>query len=218
LPSTTTPAGRPDYLRQLQALLEDPQVRRIALRRAGDPDVAEDALAEAYCAMVRVADPDRIVDVRAYFCRVLIHEIYRLRGQLGATPTDDIAALADASASVAGGRAPFDETVTMRMLVRTWLTCLTAQRHMLVALVPGRSPNPGRYRAVIVSAAGRLLLSLVTGDANEADISVALRTAYPEWFAAGGCEAGNAYQRYSRARADIYQVLRNIVSREDLYR
>lgn len=217
MPTTpTNPDEWPEFLRQLLATREDPQVRKLAQRRAGDPDLAEDALQEAYCAVARVKDPARILDVRAYFCRVLINEIYRLRGQLGATPADDVAALADACISKADGPVPFDEAVTMRMLIRSWLVRLTAQRQDLARQVPGRSPDPGRYRAAIVSAAGRVILFLPAEYASDADINADLRAAYPEWFA-DGCAAGNAYQRYSRARADIDRVLRIIISRDDLY-
>lgn len=196
--------------------MEDPQVRRFALRRAGGPDLAEDALQEAYCAVGRVKDPTQIRDLRAYFCRVLINEVNRLRGQLGATPTDDVVLLADACTGKISGLAPFDETVTMRILARSWVAHFTARRQELTRQVPGRSPDHARYRAVIVSAARRMLRSLLAESDSDADIRATLRADYPEWFA-DGCAAGNAYQRFSRARADICAVLRKIVNRDDLY-
>ena len=54
--STTTPAGQSDYLQQLVTIREDPQVKDLARRRAGDPDVAQDALQETYYAMACIVD------------------------------------------------------------------------------------------------------------------------------------------------------------------
>ena len=95
LHSTTTPDGRTGFQQELLAIREDPKVRSLALRRAGDPELAEDALQEAYCAVAGLKNPQRIEDLRAYFCRVLINEVYHLRGQLRATLVEDFESLVE---------------------------------------------------------------------------------------------------------------------------
>jgi DNA-directed RNA polymerase specialized sigma24 family protein len=86
---TTTPDGQRDFQHDLLAILDDPKVRSLARRRAGDSELAMDALQAAYCAVARVEDPTAIRNLRAYFCQVLTHEVYRLLGQLGATLVED---------------------------------------------------------------------------------------------------------------------------------
>jgi hypothetical protein len=43
--------GEADFHRQLLAVQQDPQVRRVALRWVGAPDLAEDILQAAYCGL-----------------------------------------------------------------------------------------------------------------------------------------------------------------------
>ena len=149
--STTTPAERQDYLQRLLAIGEDAQVRRLAWARAGDLELAEDALQQTYDAMARIKDPGGIEDLKAYFCRVLIRVINALRGQLGAILPDDLTGLADANQGKVSGGAlprPVDETVAVDLLARGWLERFVAERASLLAAVPGRSPTP----AVIASS------------------------------------------------------------------
>lgn len=63
-------------------LCADPGIRSLAVRRAGDPDLALDALMQTVCVVARVQDLQAIKDLRACFCRTLINQVYRLRGQL----------------------------------------------------------------------------------------------------------------------------------------
>jgi hypothetical protein len=170
--------------------------------------------------MARIKDPGGIEDPKAYFCRVLIRVITALRGQLGAILPDNFADLADAGLGSALGVAlprPVDETVAANLLSESWLEHFTADRESLSAVVPGRSPDPARYRELIARVAGQVLRSIVTADVCDADGNPALRVAYPEWFAEDGGTADNANQRFSRARADVRGLLQAIVSRDDLY-
>ena len=48
--------------------------------------MAEDALQETFYLLAKISQPQHIDDLRKYFCKVLIHSVYRLRGQLGAVP------------------------------------------------------------------------------------------------------------------------------------
>lgn len=93
----------------------------------------------------------------------------------------------------------------------------TAQRAHLVRKVPGRSPDPSRYRNLIVSVAERVLLPLVSGEVSnvDADANQALSAAYQEWFAEEGVATGIGHQRFSLARADVRRVLRCIARSAD---
>ena len=218
--SAATPAERQDYLQRLLAIAEEAKVRRFALARAGDLELAEDAIQQTYDTMARIKDPSRIQDLRAYFYKVLIRAIYALRAQLGAILPDDFTGLADANQGNISGWAlprPVDETVAVDLLAHGWLERFMAQRASLLAAVPSRSSDPGRYSELIVSVAEQVLRSLVAADVCDADGNHALRVAYPEWFAELGGKVSNAHQRFSRARADVRGLLRMIVNRDELY-
>ena len=60
--------SRPDLVKA-----ELRQIRRLATRRAGDPDLAQNALLAAVDAVARVSDLARIENLTAYFCQVLIN-------------------------------------------------------------------------------------------------------------------------------------------------
>ncbi len=170
--------------------------------------------------MARIKDPGEIEDLKAYFCRVLVRVIISLRGQLGAILPADFAGLADACQGKVGGRAlqcPVDETVATHLLAHDWLERFKAERESLTAAVPGRSPDPFRYRELVASVAEKVLRSIITADVCDADGNPALCATYPEWFADDGGTAGNTHQRFSRARADVRCLLRAIVNRDDLY-
>lgn len=216
---STTPAERQSYLQQLLAIWEDPQIKNLARAWARDRDLAEDALQDAYYATARVKKPELIEDVRAYFCRVLVRKINYLRGQLGATVVDDFVGLADMRVHRVGGEAlppQFDQAVNTNLLAREWLRNLAAQGTVLTSEVPGRSPNPDRYRHVIATTAVWMLLAIVRGDFKREDLNLTLRAAFREWFAEDGVTTSNIQQRLSRGRADIGDLLKSVISLEEL--
>src|ERR1700733_5592541 len=129
---TTSPHRWPDFQQELLAIRDDPTVRSLARRRAGDPELALDALQSAYYAVARVADPTAIRNLRAYFCQVLTREIYRLLGQLGAMLIEDFTSVADAHQGRPGGQLPVPppvaETVSTHLLTQAWLEPFATRR------------------------------------------------------------------------------------------
>jgi hypothetical protein len=220
MPGTTTSA-RPEFLQELLAIRKDSRVRNLALRWAGTPDLAEDSLDQAYCAVARVRDPEQIRDLRAYYCRTLYHSVNELRYQLGAALVEDFERVADTHQDEPGCNPapprPFDEIVSIDLLVRTWLGHFATPCGELASRAPARSGDPSRYQDAIVAVAKELLPAIAAGAVSDADSNRALRAAYPEWFAEPGCAENTCHQRFSRARADVRGLLRTIISRADLY-
>ncbi len=77
----------------LARIVADPEVRRLAERRAGCRELAEDALHETYWAVARTKRPGDIRDLRAFFCTSLIREINHQRTRQAPVPTQDIEGL-----------------------------------------------------------------------------------------------------------------------------
>jgi hypothetical protein len=202
----------------LAAIREDPKVKNLARSRAGDFELAEDALQEAYYAVARLENPERIVDLRAYYCRVLLRNIHRLRSQLGAILIDDFGVVADTCQRKPGGEPPplpFDEAIGSRLLIQGFLRDLALHRAALTRAVPGRSPDSTRYRDVIVTVAERVLRASIAGGLSDAEQNLAFRTLYPQWFAEAGVTISNIHQRFTRARADVCRLLQEIIRRCD---
>lgn len=208
------PAGG-EFPRELLAIWLDPDVRRLAVRRTGDPDLAEDALLAAAVAVARVGDLARIEDLKAYFCRVLINEVYHLLGRLAAARPCDPATLAAMSDAGTSARPSAEEAVT-RLLALDWLQRFSAHRDQLRSSVPGRSPQSARYRDLIVRTAEHLLRAALDGNISWADCNQVLRAALPDWFGQPDSTENTCHKRLSRARRDVQDVLRAVVSRDEL--
>jgi hypothetical protein len=206
---------------QLVEIWMDPRTKNLARRHAGDPDVADDALQSAYYAVVRVEHLDEIENLRAYFCRVLIHEVHRERGQLRAALMEDLDRVAEeGQGAVSCPRTSLNclqDAVCTSLQGQSWLKRLVDEHDDLVALVPARSQDSGRYRAVIYAAAGQILRAGISGDVCEADTNGTLRASYPEYFRQPGAAPNTCDQRLSRARMDVRALLRSVVSYDELF-
>ncbi len=199
---------------ELLDIWADPEVRRLAVRRAGDPDLAEDALQQAVCAVAQMGNLGRIKDLKAYFCRVLINEVYHLRGQLAAARA--CVPLTEVTEARISGRPSDEAAMVAAVMATTWQERFSARRGRLRASVPGRSSQPSRYRDLIVAVAERVLLAAFDGGVSQADSNEALQAAFPEWFGQPGAAANTCHQHLSRARRDVQALLQGLVGRDEL--
>jgi len=216
-----SPRGRPEtFYAELAKIRSDPEIWGLALRRAGKHDLAQDALQETYYSVARVKDPGHIENLRAFFCKALIHEISRMLGRPGPVPVEDVETVAGARRGAhpdahAAAR-PVDEAAILGQQAQTWLKRFHNERKLLKAMVPESSSDPERYRAVILAVAEQILRSAGDGQVTWADSNVALRATYPEWFGEADRCSDIHYKRLSRARHEVRALLRTIVSKEDL--
>jgi DNA-directed RNA polymerase specialized sigma24 family protein len=205
----------------LLAIRQDPQVRRLALKWAGDFDLAEDALQTAYSKVAAVRHPERIANLRAYFLQALKNEVVHQRTLRRAVPLENPEDVVDpdqfgtAMCGLAPAR-PIDEKIGFSLQAQSWLKRLADERSCLLAAIPARSDDPVRYRAVTCDAAEQALRDGINGEPSDADSNAAFRTAYPEYFAQPGAEPNTLHQRFRRAREDVKALLQAIVSRDEL--
>ena len=210
----------PSFHEELLSICTAPEIWGLALRRAGSRDLAEDALQETFYSVSRVKDPGRIANLRAFFCKALIHEINHQRAQLRPIPVED-------PETVAGNRqqglplpnpAPsaVDGEAVWLVLAGTWFMRFHREREELGAMVPERSNDPRRYRDVVVAVAEEMLRAAMKGHVSWADCNEALQAAHPSWLNEPGCELDTLYQRLSRARQDVRILLKAVVTREEL--
>jgi hypothetical protein len=203
---------------ELAALACDPETRRLAMRRAGSRELAEDALQGTYWNIARMADPGSIRDLGAFFRTCVIREINHQRARPAAIPVEDVAVAGEREAA-SSGRPPPDSVeheAEIWRLAQSVLSRLETGHRDLMAAVPGRSADPRYYRTAVVAAARKVFLMLIQGWATSADWNAALKSAYPLWFASAGLAPDAADQRLSRGRSDVRMVLRRLVPRAEL--
>jgi DNA-directed RNA polymerase specialized sigma24 family protein len=214
---TVNPVDGPTPAHQLLlAILQDPRIKRFALRYAGHLEIAEDALQSTYYAMARLKNLEQIDNLRAYVCKVLIHEVYRERGQLGAALVEDFASVAETCQDAVGSAPSTQDLACNSLQAQAWLQRLADKRDHLVAAVPARSHDPSRYRAVIYAVAEQLLRDAINAETSEADANHAFQAAWLEYFGPAGAAANTCHQRFRRARTDVWAMLRAVVPRDEL--
>jgi DNA-directed RNA polymerase specialized sigma24 family protein len=204
---------------QLTEIREDPGIKRLARRYSGHPDLADDALQRTYYILARLENLEQIKNLRAYFCKVLIREVHRERGQLGAALVEDFTRVVEARQDAGGPVSPssVDDTVGFSLQARSWLKRLADERDGLLAAIPARSDDPDRYRAVIYAAAEQVLRDGINAEPSDADTDDAFRAAYPEYFDQPDRLPNTLYQRFHRARDDVKDLLQAIVNRGELF-
>jgi hypothetical protein len=206
------------FLDDLAKLVEDPAVRRLAERRARSRELAEDALQDTFYAVARTQHPEAINDLRAYFCKSLIFAINRQFTLSVPIPAGDISAVADSRQgfSSSGPSPPVSlaSEAHLRLLAEAALTRLERDRAELIAMVPARSDDALRYQSTVIAAAAMILRLLFEGPVTMADWNEVLRSEYPQWCDEPGLAHDAAYQRLSRARADVQFLLQAILPRE----
>jgi Sigma-70 region 2 len=215
VPNLTSPDGPPSFEQEILSLASDPGVKALAYRCTGDWYLAEDAIQEAQYAMLRLKNPERITNRRAYFCKVVTRAGIRMRSVPGTVSLDDLETGPEGPRVSVAVSPSFDDAAVSDLTIQTWLARLAAGRERYEARVPGRSSEPDRYRTKIVEAT-IWLLKAVSNGADQKALNETLRSAYPEWFADSECDANLLYQRLSRARTDVQRLLQEIVTRDEL--
>jgi hypothetical protein len=221
LDDTNAPGGSPDFQHQLLEIRQDPQVIRFTLRRAGKRELAEDALQTAYYRIASMQHPERIINLRAYFLRVLRNEINGVHALTPTVPLDDV----KGSSQPQRGRqldGPAAEPAVDDRACRTvqnqvFLKRYASHRNQLIDAIPARSTDPGRYREVIYAAGKQVLLGALGLEPNDAAFPRILRASYPEYFEEPGAAPNTLHRRISRARDDIKALLQATIRREELY-
>ncbi len=211
--------SRAAALKRLSEILADPRTKALALRYAGRPDLAGDALQSTYFALARLEHLGQIVNLPAYTRKVLVREIYRERNQLGAILIDDFVRVVEAHQETTSrhpGPPGVDDMVCASLRNQIWLERFTAQRDDLRAAVPSRSVDPDRYRDVICDVAEQVLRDGINGEPSDADSNPALAAAYPDHFAQADAAQNTLHQRFRRAREDIKALLQAVVNRDEL--
>ena len=216
---TSAPGGSPDFQRRLLEIRQDPQVIRLALRWAGHRELAEDALQTAYYRVASVPDTERIINLRAYFLRVLRNEINGVYTLLQPVLLlDDPETLQPGPALYGPASEPaVDDQACSTLQNQIFLKRHARQSAQLIAAIAARSADPARYRQVIYAAAKQVLLGHLSLEPNDAAFPKVLRAAYPEYFDQPGAAPNTLHQRISRARDDIKALLRAVIKREELF-
>jgi DNA-directed RNA polymerase specialized sigma24 family protein len=212
-----------DHHQDLARIAADPEMRRLAVRRAGSRELAEDAMQETARAITERRSPHAIENLRGFFYVALIREIDHQLGRPAAILAADIGALSDRGQqrdplSTAPLQASVQDAAHMRILAAEVLEQFDRERTrgMLMALVPARSDDPHRYRSAVVFAARAVFELLLDGDVTAADWNAILKAAYPQWCDAPGLARTAIDQRLSRARRDVQSLLRMVLSRDRL--
>ncbi|MGI8450653.1 MAG: hypothetical protein ACR2MP_26440 [Streptosporangiaceae bacterium] len=190
---------------------------RLAIRRAGSRELAEDAIQETARALGERKSLAEIGNLRGFFYVALIHEIDHQLGRPSAIPAGDTGLLRDGSRDRVLPTA-LEWDVHRRILTEAVVARLERERARdgLATLIPGRSGDPGLYRTVIARAARIIFGLLIEGCVTAADWNAILKAAYPQWCDEPGLARDARDQRLSRARRDVQHLLRSLLSRDQL--
>ena len=193
------------------------------MQRAGGRELAQDAIQETVRAIAERKSPEAIENLDGFFYITLIHIIDHQLGRPTAIPDPDIGLTSDRhqsrnSLAAQQQPAPVEEGAHLRILAAAVLAALEREqaRDGLASLIPARSGDPSRYRSAMVWAAKTIFSLLVEGYVTAPDWNAILKTAYPQWCDEPGLAPDTRDQRLSRARRDVQQLLRSVLSRDEL--
>jgi DNA-directed RNA polymerase specialized sigma24 family protein len=208
-------------LDDLADLVKDPEIRRLAERRARSPELVEDALQETFRTVAQTQQPESIRDLRAFFCKSLIHEINHQLARPRPILADDAGSIWGHSQEQPPPSGPsppvsVEGEAHMRLLAGAVLARLERDRDELMDTVPARSGDGRRYQSATVTAALTILLLLVEGSVTSADWNAVLRAGHPQWYDEPGLAHDARHQRLSRARRDVRVLLQAILPRDEL--
>lgn len=190
---------------ELTAVMSDSRTRRRARRLAAG--LAEDLIQETGYIVARVSARRPIDNVAAYFSQVMVNTAKRMREDIArqGIPVDDPIAAAGPRRGRELAAASAEDDALLRLLCAGRRELLRRRRTELRQDIPACSPDPSRYRDVILDVVGAMLAD--DGPASRPEINAALIAAYPGWFAAPDVAAATIYQRRKRGREDVSHVL-----------
>ena len=195
---------------ELTAIACDPGMRRLARRLAGE--MADDLLQETWYAMTRTAARESIENRRGYFYKTMVNTWRHLSQDMvrHGIPAEDL----DTAAGAAKGTPSAEHDALARLGAADRQGRLRARRAELWLTIPPYSPDPYRYRGVVMTVAE----AVATGDGpvSRGELNDALMAAYPEWFRESGVKPGTLQQRRCRARQAICRLLTTILGLDDL--
>jgi Sigma-70 region 2 len=193
---------------ELVHVRQDPRIFRLARRWAGSRELAEDGLQETFYLLATIRDPSRIINLRAYFCTTLYNEINKQRSQVVLVVEPDVlAGQIDPRRVLAQQAWDVAELADWYVCCERRLTRFRRTRGALLATIPASSPDPVRYRALILTFVENLLTEAFYGCLSRAELNADLRAAYRDWFDAAGIPDSVRHKRLSRARHDLTVVL-----------
>lgn len=196
---------------ELVNLRQDPKIVRLALRlAAGYPELAEDGLQETFYLLATIRDPGRILNLRAYFCTTLYHAINSQRTQIVLVDPDVLGRQIDPWNVLGPQAQDVPELAHWHILCAKRQSKFRRIRGEMLAVTPASSPDPARYRALILAIVENLLAEAFYGCTSRAELNADLCDGYPEWFNDSGVLAPTRYKRLSRARHDLKVVLTTI--------
>ena len=205
----------------LTRVVADPRVRRLARRRAGSPQLAEDALQETYRAVAQTKNPENIVDLYAFFRTALIHWINQQLTRPSAVPVPDVGLISDLQQGQAWQLAAarpvsVESQAHLNLLAETLLARLERDHDDLMALVPARSDDSHRYRVAITESARTIFGLAMDGYVAAADWNIILKNAYAQWFDEPALARDAMDQRLSRGRHDVQALLQAIFTQDQI--
>jgi hypothetical protein len=221
LGDTSTPNGSSDFQRQVQEILRDPKVIAFAVRRARNPDLADDALQSAYLHIISVEHPENIRNLRSYCFTTVANEIRALYTLPRPVLVDDVETITAPQPSPAlygpvCERSVADQACTTAQ-AQVWLNRHVARHDELIRKIPGRSADRARYREVIYAAAKQAFLGHLSLEPNDPAFPEILKEVYPDYFDDPAAVPNTLHQRISRARDDITAILQLLIKREELF-